>query len=201
MLNQSYSLWAHELQHAGLAYPSLSPGVCSNSCPLSRRWHPTISSSATPFSFCSHSFPSSGSFPVSRLFTSVATSVYWRFSICPSNDYLGLISCRASLVVQLLKNPPAMQETWVRSLGWEDPLEKGKASHSSFLTYRILWPMELQRVGHDWATFTFTFPVRLTGLISLQSKGLSRVFSSTTKVQKYSFLVLNFLYGRTFISA
>ena len=40
---------------------------------------------------------------------------------------------RASLVAQLVKNPPAMQETWVRSLGWEDPLEKGKAAHSRIL--------------------------------------------------------------------
>ena len=39
----------------------------------------------------------------------------------------------ASLVAQLVKNPPAMRETWVRSLGWEDPLEKGKATHSSIL--------------------------------------------------------------------
>ena len=45
----------------------------------------------------------------------------------------------ASLVAQLVKNPPAMQETWVQSLGWEDPLEKGKATHSSILTWRILW--------------------------------------------------------------
>ena len=43
----------------------------------------------------------------------------------------------ASLVAQLLKNPPAMQETWVQSLGWEDPLEKGKATHSSILVWRI----------------------------------------------------------------
>ena len=43
----------------------------------------------------------------------------------------------ASLVAQLVKNPPAMWETWVRFLGWEDPLEKGKASHSSILAWRI----------------------------------------------------------------
>ena len=43
----------------------------------------------------------------------------------------------ASLVAQLVKNLPAMWETWVRSLGWEDPLEKGKATHSSILTWRI----------------------------------------------------------------
>ena len=49
-------------------------------------------------------------------------------------------------------------ETWVQSLGWEDPLEKRKATHSSILAWRILWTvqsMELQVVGHDWATFTF----------------------------------------------
>ena len=43
----------------------------------------------------------------------------------------------ASLIAQLVKNPPAMQETLVRSLGWEDPLEKGKATHSSILAWRI----------------------------------------------------------------
>ena len=43
----------------------------------------------------------------------------------------------ASLVVQLVKNPPAMWKTWVRSLGWEDPLEKAKATHSSILAWRI----------------------------------------------------------------
>ena len=45
----------------------------------------------------------------------------------------------ASLVPQLVKNPPAMWETWVQSLGWEDPLEKGKGTHFSILAWRILW--------------------------------------------------------------
>ena len=45
----------------------------------------------------------------------------------------------ASLVAQVVKNLPAMQETWVRSLGWEDPLEEGKATHSSILAWRIPW--------------------------------------------------------------
>ena len=44
-----------------------------------------------------------------------------------------------SLLAQLVKNPPAMQETLVRSLGWEDPLEKGTATHSSVLAWRIPW--------------------------------------------------------------
>ena len=51
----------------------------------------------------------------------------------------------ASLVAQLVKNLPAMQETWVRSLGWEDPLEEGKATHSSILAYTV----HGATVGHD----------------------------------------------------
>ena len=63
-------------------------------------------------------------------------------------------------VAQLVKNPPAMWETWVCSLGWEDPLEKGKATHSSILAWRIpwsVWSMGSQRGRHDWATFTKRF--------------------------------------------
>ena len=63
----------------------------------------------------------------------------------------------ASLVVQLVKNLPAMWEIWVRILGWESPLEKGKTTHSSILTWRIpgkIWSIGLQRVRHDWVTFT-----------------------------------------------
>ena len=64
----------------------------------------------------------------------------------------------ASLVAQRLKCLPAMQETWVRSLGCEDPLEKEMATHSSILAWRIPWTEEAgglqstgsQRVGHDW---------------------------------------------------
>ena len=55
-------------------------------------------------------------------------------------------------MTQLVKNPPAMQETWVRFLGWENSLEKGKATHSSILTWGIPWivdSMRLQRVGHN----------------------------------------------------
>ena len=59
-----------------------------------------------------------------------------------------------SLVAQLVKNLPAMRETWVPSLAWEDPLEKGKAAHCSVLAWRIPWTVQLQRVGHHWATFT-----------------------------------------------
>ena len=57
----------------------------------------------------------------------------------------------ASLVAQLVNNPPAMWETWVLSLGWEDPLEKGKATHSSILAWRSPWivcPWGSQKVRH-----------------------------------------------------
>ena len=59
---------------------------------------------------------------------------------------------RASLIAQLVKNPPAVQETWIQFLGQEDPLEKGKVTHSSILAWRILWTVESmgsQRVRHD----------------------------------------------------
>ena len=69
----------------------------------------------------------------------------------------------ASLVAQLVNNLPAMGETWVWSLVWEDAMEKGTATHSSILAWRVPWteePGELQfmgsqRVGYGWATFTF----------------------------------------------
>ena len=63
----------------------------------------------------------------------------------------------ASLVAQLVKNPPAMQETWVQSLSLEEPLKKGKATYSSILVWRIPWTLQsmgLQRVRHDWSSFT-----------------------------------------------
>ena len=73
-------------------------------------------------------------------------------------------STGASLVAQRLKHLPAMWETWVRFLGWEDPLEKEMAAYSSILAWRIPWREQpgrlqstgLQKVKHDF-TFTFTF--------------------------------------------
>ena len=71
----SDSLWPHGLQHARLPCPSLSPRAYSNPRPLSQWCHPTVSSSVIPFSSCPQSFPSSGSFPVSWLFTSGGQSI------------------------------------------------------------------------------------------------------------------------------
>ena len=61
----------------------------------------------------------------------------------------------ASLVAQLVKNPPAKQETWVQSLGWEDPLEEAMATHSSILAWRILmdrgaWRATVHGVAKSW---------------------------------------------------
>ena len=69
------SLQPYELNHARLPCPSLSPRVCSNACPLSQWGNPIISSSSTLFSSCPLSFPASGSFSVSQLFTSGSQSI------------------------------------------------------------------------------------------------------------------------------
>ena len=115
------TLRPHGLHHARLPCPSPTPGACSDSCPSSWWCHPTISSSVVPFSSCLYSFPASGSFPVSQLFSSGGQSIG--------------ISASASV-------PPVNIQDW--------------------------------------------FPLRLTSLFSLQSKGFSRVFPNTT-VQKHQF--------------
>ena len=71
----SNSLWPHEPQHSRLPCPSPTPGVYSNSCPLSWWCHPTISSSIVPFSSRLQSFPTSGSFQMSQFFTSSGQSI------------------------------------------------------------------------------------------------------------------------------
>ena len=116
----SDSLQPHELQHIRPPCPSPIPRIYPNPCPLSQWCHPTISSSGVPFSSCLQSFPASGSFQTSQLFTSGGQSIG--------------VSASASVL-------PMNTQDW--SLGW-------------------------------------------TGGISLQSKGLSRVFSNTT-VQKHQF--------------
>ena len=117
----SDSLKPHESQHARPHFPSPTPGVYSNSCPLNRWCHPAISSSVISFSSCPQSLPASGSFSMSQIFPSGGQSI-------------------------------------------------GVSASTSVL------PMNTQ----EWS------PLGWTGWISLQSKGLSRVFSNTT-VQKHQF--------------
>ena len=132
----------HELQHARLLCRSPSPKVCPSLCPWHQWCHPASSSSYTLFSFCPQSFPASGTFPMILLFA--------------SGDQNTGASTWASLVAHSVKNLPAMWQTWVRSLGWEDPLERGMATHFNILAWRIPWieePGRLQSMGlHDWAT-------------------------------------------------
>ena len=137
----SDSLQHHGWQHTGLPCPSPSPKVCSNSCPLSQWCHPTILSSVIPFFSCLQSFPASGSFLawaslVAQLiknlpgecrrpwFDSWVGKIPWRRARLPTPVFL------ASLVAQMVKNPPTMWEIWLQSLGWEDPLEEGMARRS-----------------------------------------------------------------------
>ena len=86
----------HALQQARLPCPSLSPRVCSNSYPLSQWYHPTISSSASPFSSCPQSFQTSGSSSNEKITFCIRWPKYWSFSfsISSSSEYSGLISFR-----------------------------------------------------------------------------------------------------------
>ena len=98
----------------------------------------------------------------------------------------------ASLVAQLVKNPPAMWETWVLSLGWEDPLEKGKGTHSSILAWRITWTYSPR--GHkalskterlSLSLFTFQRQWRTEEPGVLQSMGLQKVGHDSATQQQY----------------
>ena len=120
-LSRAQFFATHGLQHTRLSCPSPTPGIYPNSCPLCQWGHSTFLSSVVPFSACLQSFPASGSFLMSQLFTSGGQTI-------------------------------------------------GASASASVL------PMNIR----DW------FPLRWTGLISLQSKRLSRVFSKTT-VQKHQF--------------
>ena len=121
LLSFADSLWPHGLQHARLPCPSPTPGVYSNSCPLSRGCHPTISSIVVPFSSCLQSFPASGSFQRAS-------------SLHQFGQSIGVLASASVLLMN----------------------------------------------SQDW------LPLERTGWISLQSKGLLRVFSNII-VQKHQF--------------
>ena len=105
--------------------------------------------------------------PIQGPHVSIATysAHCWEGLRLPALSWRGLSLHQASLVPETVKSQPAMQETQVCSLGWEDPLEKGMATHSSILAWRIPWTEEpgglqsmgLQRVRHPSSTNTFTF--------------------------------------------
>ena len=116
----SNSLWPHGLQHARLPCPSLSPRVCSDSCPLSQWFNPTVSSSAALFSFCFQSFPASGYFPISWLITSSGQITGASASVFPMNiqfvsfrtDWLDLSGVRGTLKSHLQHHSSKASALW-----------------------------------------------------------------------------------------
>ena len=136
----SNSLQPHGLQCTRLPCPSLPPVVCSDSCPLSWWYHPTISSSVTLFSSCLQHFPASGSFPRSWLFTSGPKYCSFSFSISPSNEYSRLISFRVDWFDLL-----AVQGT-LRSLLQHHNLKVSILQHSVFFNYP--WTQSSIAPGH-----------------------------------------------------
>ena len=126
----------------------------------SQWYHPTISSSVALFSSCSQSFPASGSFLISWLFPSGGQSIgaSASASVLPMNIQGWFPIGWTSLVAQLGKTLPAMRETWVWSLGWEDSLEKRTATHSSNLAWRIPWTIHGVAKSQTWMSdFHFLF--------------------------------------------
>ena len=121
----SNSLWLHGLQQPVFPCPSQSPKVCSNSCPLSQWCQPTISSSVVPFSFCPQSFPASGSFPVSWLFTSGGQSTGASASVLPMNNQglfpLGLTDLISLMSKGLLESFSGPQFKSIHSLALSLP--------------------------------------------------------------------------------
>ena len=101
----SDSLWPLGLQHTRLPCPSLSPRFCSNSCPLSRWCHPTVSSSVTPFSSCLQSFLASGSFPMGWLFALHGQSIGASALVLPMNIQGWFPSGWTGLTFLLSKRP------------------------------------------------------------------------------------------------
>ena len=148
----SDSLPLDGLQHARLPCPSLSPGVCSDSCPLSWWCYLIISSSAALFSFFLQSFSASQAFPMSLLFIS-GRQKYWSFcfSTSSSNAYSELISFRIHwldlLAVQGTLKSHLQHHSSKASIRYSTFMVQ--LSHSCLTTEKTI---ALQRVGHDWAT-------------------------------------------------
>ena len=146
----------HELQHARPPYPSPTPRVYSNSCPLSQWSHPTISSAVVPFLSSPHSLPASGSFPMGRLFASGGPK-YWSFSISPSSEYSGLISLRMDWLDLL-----AVQGT-VKSLLQHHSLKASILWHSTFFIVQFSHPY--MTTGKTIALTRWTFVGKVMSLL------------------------------------
>ena len=155
----SDSLGAHGLQHTRPPSPSPTPGVYPNSCPFSRWCHPTISSSVVHFSSCPQSFPASGSFQISQLFSSGGSSKYWSFSfnISPSNEHPGLISFRMDWL-----DPLAVQGT-LKSLLQHHNSKASIRRHSAFFIVQLSHPY--MTTGKTIALIRRTFVGKVMSLL------------------------------------
>ena len=110
--SHSVTLWPHGLQHARLPCLSPAPRACSNSCPSSQWYHPTISSSVIPFSFCLQSFPASGSFQMSQFFASggQSTGVSASTSVLPMNKLESRLLGEITITSDTQMTPPSRQK-------------------------------------------------------------------------------------------
>ena len=130
------SLWSEGPQHARLPCPQLSPGACSNSCPLSWWWHPIISSSVVPFSSCPQSFPDSGFFPVSWLFTSCGQSIGASASVLPMNIQGWCLLGLTALIFSLSKGLKVFSTT--TSILWSSAFFVVQLSHPHMTTGKTM---------------------------------------------------------------
>ena len=167
----SDSLWPHEPQNARPPCPSPTPGVHPNSCPLSQWYHPTISSCVVPFYSCPQSFPASGSFQMSQLFTSGGQSIGYSSStsVLPMNtkdwsplEWTGWICLQFEGLSRVFSNTTAQK-------------------HQFFSVQLSLWPNThihkwLQEKLRAWTRWTFASKV-----MSLLFDVLSSLVKATGK--------------------
>ena len=159
----SDSLRPHESQHARPPCPSPTPGVHSNPCASSQWCHPTISSSAVPFSFCLQSFPASGSFQMSQLFTSGGQSIG--------------ISASASFF-------PMNMQDWFHLgwTGWISLLSKGLS--------RVFSNTTVQKTSILWCSAFFIVQLSHPYMTTGKTKALTR-WTSVGKVMSLLFNMLS----------
>ena len=199
----SSSLRPHGLQYTRLPCPSPTPGACSNSCPLSRWCHSTISSSVISFSSFLQSFPASGSFPKSQFFASggqsIGASASVQFSSIQSVSHVQFFATTWTAAHQaslsITNSPNLLKLMSIKSV-IHPTISSSVVPFSSHLqsflaTGSILINQFITSGGQIIAVsasneYSGLIPLQLTGYNSLQSKGLSRVFTNTT-VQKHQF--------------
>jgi len=191
----SDSLRQHGLQHPRLPCPSPTPKNYSKSCPSLRWCHPTISSSVVPLSSCPQSFPASGSFQISWFFASVQFSRSIMSNTLPSHELQHARPPCPSPTPRVHPNPcPSSQWCHPATSSFVVPFSSCPQSFPASGSFPMsqLFTSGGQNIGVSASVSVLPMntqdqsPLGWTGWISLQAKGLSRVFSNTT-VQKHQF--------------